>query len=93
VSTESGRRLVNDVREVVVHGVTDRIRPGFDLAWHVERGVAAIEQEVRDAIAIGTSKHQPGDPHDYDLRCKTCGEHGTIRVLVDPQNAPDTETP
>jgi hypothetical protein len=45
--TEAGTRLVNDVREVVVHGVTDRIPRGIGLAWHVRDGILAIEAEAR----------------------------------------------
>ena len=30
------------------------------------------------------SQHKTGDLHDYDLRCKTCGQPGVIRVSVDP---------
>jgi hypothetical protein len=29
--------------------------------------------------------HKPGDPHQYKLICEVCGEHGTIRVSVDPE--------
>jgi len=28
--------------------------------------------------------HEAGERHDYDLRCKVCGQAGVIRVSVDP---------
>ncbi len=46
-TTRAGKVLLNDVREVVVHGVTDRVPgSGFGLTWHVQRGIAAIEDEA-----------------------------------------------
>jgi hypothetical protein len=29
--------------------------------------------------------HQPGDPHQYEIACKVCGQPGTIRISVDPE--------
>lgn len=45
-TTEAGKRLLNDVREVVVHGVTDRIKGQYGLVWQVREDVVAIEQEA-----------------------------------------------
>lgn len=34
------------------------------------------------------AQHQPGDPHQYEIACKVCDQHGTLRVSVDPETAP-----
>ena len=31
--------------------------------------------------------HEPGDSHRYALECSVCGEHGLIRVTIDPERA------
>jgi hypothetical protein len=32
-------------------------------------------------------KHKFDEPHDYEIRCKTCGEIGTLVVSVTPEQA------
>lgn len=79
--TEAGKRLLNDVREVVVHGVTDRIRPGFDLAWHVARGIVEIEDAALLTQAARAIVKRAGDarvlyvyPHELDALRSALGE-------------------
>jgi len=33
------------------------------------------------------STHQAGDPHEYEITCKVCGQHGQVRLSVDPVSA------
>jgi hypothetical protein len=35
-----------------------------------------------------TKSHEPGEPHQYDLTCRLCGQKGTVSVAVEPQYAP-----
>lgn len=29
--------------------------------------------------------HKPGDPHEYRVQCKVCGEYGTVQLSILPQ--------
>ena len=68
-TSKAGRELLNDVREVVVHGTTDRIPgSGYGFAWHVQRGIAAIEDEVAALRASPSDPEPPGEAGVIDVR-------------------------
>lgn len=34
-------------------------------------------------------RHEPGDPHTYEITCTVCGGRGTVMLIVEPQTAPE----
>lgn len=41
-------------------------------------------EEYRAGVVERQRQHQPGEPHQYHIECKVCGQPGTLRVLIDP---------
>ena len=53
---------------------------------------ADIDLEYTPIITPILKKHEPGDPHQYRITCKVCGERGMIRLTIDPETvAPEPE--
>jgi hypothetical protein len=32
--------------------------------------------------------HEPGEPHQYVVRCTVCGQPGTVQLSIEPQSEP-----
>lgn len=80
--TEAGKRLLDDVREVVVYGVTDRIRPGYDLAWHVAKGIAEVEAEAATPPALDRETLREDEQRLVAAHRKVTGRLGTASAAT-----------
>lgn len=36
------------------------------------------------------NEHKPGDNHEYEMRCKVCGQFGTVQLNLVPQTSEPT---
>jgi hypothetical protein len=84
--------MTDDVRTNVGPDQQDQ---AHDLAQQHARDVAErarLMQESLDDLGVGNpfapKKHEPGAPHEYEIRCKVCHQPGVLRVTVDPDVQP-----
>lgn len=74
-------------------GVAARTAKGYRTDLYAKLGANSGPEAVAIAFSKGIlsrrteTPHQPGDPHDYLIECRTCGERGMIRLTIDPQAA------
>lgn len=54
----------------------------------ITESVYAEAEAAERALRGPAGEHAPGDPHQYRITCKVCGERGTIRLSIEPE-APD----
>jgi hypothetical protein len=61
--------------------------------WAERRGGDPISRTINAVLDIldGPPPHQPGDPHHYAARCRTCGEPGFLHVTLMPQFSGDPQ--
>jgi hypothetical protein len=48
-------------------------------------GLRTSLDEERCSIAKTT--HEPGDPHEYEAKCRVCGQHGMVQITLVPEKA------
>lgn len=83
---EAARQDHSDIQEMVGGACTG------DENCPLHRAVEAEAAAHTHDETTAEREHTEGEPHEYRITCRVCGEQGTVRLSIEPQVAPSGGT-